>query len=86
MKHALLVILALLPGMLKAADAAQSSAPKKPWRIALSNSYYGNIWRHQMVDAFRDAAEKAKAEGLISEYLIENGDNTVNQQNAQMSG
>lgn len=86
MKRIVLVALALLPGLLMAENTPQTAAPKKQWRIALSNSFYGNIWRHQMVDAFRDAAEKAKAEGLISEYLIENGDNTVNQQNAQMSG
>ncbi|MBW0000847.1 MAG: ABC transporter substrate-binding protein [Verrucomicrobia bacterium] len=86
MKRIVILIVALFPGLLKAEDTAQSTAPKKPWRIALSNSFYGNIWRHQMVEAFRDAAEKAKAEGLISEYTIENGDNTVNQQNAQMSG
>jgi ribose transport system substrate-binding protein len=86
MKYIVLAALTLLPSLLKAEDTAQNAAPKKPWRIALSNSFYGNIWRHQMVDAFRDAAEKAKAEGLISEHIIEDGDNTLNQQNAQMSG
>lgn len=67
------------------ADNTQNSAPNKKWKIALSNSYYGNIWRRQMVDAFKEAAEKAKADGLISEYIIENGDGTVNQQNSQLS-
>ncbi len=28
--------------------------------IALSNSFYGNSWRKQMVDAFVEAAEDAK--------------------------
>ena len=89
MKRSLIIALGLFMGVMwtsQGEEAAQNAAPKKKWRIALSNSFYGNIWRHQMVDAFRDAAEKAKADGLISEYLIENGDGTVNQQNAQMSG
>jgi ribose transport system substrate-binding protein len=87
-KYIPLVLAAILAGTLvpiHAEDASKSSEPKKKWKIALSNSYYGNIWRRQMVEAFKEAAEKAKAEGLISEYYIENGDGTVNQQNSQMS-
>lgn len=53
--------------------------------IALSNSFYGNTWRHQMVDAFKAAAEDAKKRGLIKDYIILNGDNTVNQQVSQIS-
>src|SRR4028118_1528383 len=37
--------------------------------IALSNSFYGNTWRRQMVDAFTEQAEAAKAEGLIPDSL-----------------
>jgi ribose transport system substrate-binding protein len=88
MKSTPLGLLALISGFLLtgyAQDASQPSAPKKKWKIALSNAYYGNIWRHQMVDAFREAAEQAKSEGLISEYFIENADGTAGQQNAQMS-
>jgi ribose transport system substrate-binding protein len=53
--------------------------------IALSNAYYGNTWRHQMVEAFQAAADEAKKEGLISDYVILNGDGSVNQQMSQMS-
>jgi ribose transport system substrate-binding protein len=53
--------------------------------IALSNAYYGNTWRHQMVEAFQGAAEEAKKEGLISDYVVLNGDGSVNQQMSQMS-
>jgi ribose transport system substrate-binding protein len=87
-KYIPLVLAAVLAGVLTqgyADDASKNSTQKKKWKIALSNSYYGNIWRHQMVDAFKEAAEKAKADGLISEYIIENGDGTVNQQNSQIS-
>jgi len=53
--------------------------------IALSNAYYGNTWRHQMVEAFGASAAQAKKEGLISNYIILNGDGSVNQQMSQMS-
>ncbi len=53
--------------------------------VALSNAYYGNAWRHQMAESFQAAAEQAKGEGLIADYIILNGDNSVNQQMQQMS-
>ncbi len=53
--------------------------------IALSNSFYGNTWRRQMVDAFTEQAEAAKAEGLISDYVVLNGDGSVAQQNSQLA-
>jgi ribose transport system substrate-binding protein len=62
---------------------AQASAEKPV--IALSNAYYGNIWRHQMVDAFEAAAKQAKADGKIADYMILNGDGTVAQQNSQIA-
>jgi len=61
------------------------SLPKKDWVIALSNSYYGNTWRKQMVQTFTAAAEEAKAQGYIKDYVIVNGDGTQNQQIAQMN-
>jgi len=69
---------AMLAGLV---PAAQAAAPV----IALSNAYYGNTWRHQMVQAFQAAADAAKKEGLISDYVILNGDGSVNQQMSQMS-
>jgi len=55
------------------------------WVIGLSNSYFGNTWRKQMVDNFNEAAEQAKSEGLLKDYEVQNGDNTVNAQIAQMN-
>ena len=52
----------------------------------LSNSYYGNTWRRQMVDSFKEAAEQAKKDGRIADFIIENGDGSVNQQVSQMNG
>lgn len=53
--------------------------------IALSNSFYGNTWRRQMVDAFTAEAEKAKADGKIADFVVLNGDGSVAQQNSQMA-
>jgi ribose transport system substrate-binding protein len=61
-----------------------SAAAAKPPCIAVSNAYYGNNWRHQMVDAFRSTADQAKKNGLISDYIVLNGDNSVSAQISQM--
>jgi len=59
--------------------------PKGDWIIALSNSYYGNTWRKQMVDSFTEVAEFSKGKGYIKDYIVVNGDGTQNQQIAQMN-
>lgn len=58
---------------------------KGKYVIGLSNSYFGNTWRKQMVEAFSNAAETAKAAGYISDYEVQNGDGTVNSQIAQIN-
>jgi ribose transport system substrate-binding protein len=60
------------------------ASPEKPV-IALSNSYYGNTWRQQMVESFEAAAKQAKDEGKIADYIVLNGDNSVNQQTSQLA-
>jgi ribose transport system substrate-binding protein len=74
---------ALLAGIAASAAPAMAS-PDKPV-IALANAFYGNIWRHQMVDAFEAAAKQAKADGQIADYVILNGDGSVSQQNSQLA-
>ncbi len=80
-KMLLAIVLAALLG-----SVAQAGEKKEgEWVIGLSNSYYGNTWRKQMVDTFVEAAEEAKAKGLIKDYIVMNGDGTQNQQIAQMN-
>lgn len=74
---------ALLAGIAASAAPAMAS-PDKPV-IALSNAFYGNIWRHQMVEAFEASAKQAKADGKIANYIILNGDGSVSQQNSQIA-
>ena len=66
-------------GLMGAAQAASA----KPV-IALSNAYYGNTWRHQMVESFQAAAEQAKKAGKVAGFTVLNGDGSVNQQVSQM--
>ncbi|HYE83768.1 MAG TPA: ABC transporter substrate-binding protein [Clostridia bacterium] len=65
-------------------QAAPAQNEEKPV-IALSNSYYGNIWRKQMVDTFETAAKEAKDQGLIKDYMVLNGDGTQQQQMTQLN-
>lgn len=83
-----LVVSALLTGCGSSSPTAKSSnghtAGNRNWVIGLSNSYYGNIWRHQMEQAYVQAAKDAKSKGWIKSYIIENGDGTQSQQISQM--
>src|SRR5215475_3225687 len=77
-----LATFAVAPILAAAATPAVASADKPV--IALSNAYYGNTWRHQMVEAFEAAAKQAKSDGKIADYIIMNGDGSVAQQNSQI--
>ena len=85
MNRILVTFTAILATLSCFSNASGQSGGKK-WVIALSNSYYGNTWRRQMVESFKEAAEQAKKEGRIADYIIENGDGSVNQQVAQLNG
>lgn len=74
---------AVAAGVLGAWLASPVLAADKPV-IALANAYYGNTWRHQMVEAFEAAAKQAKSDGKIADYIVVNGDGTVAQQNSQI--
>lgn len=86
MMKSALPICALLAGTTAAllGSAPANASPEKPV-IALSNAYYGNTWRHQMVESFDAAAKQAKQEGKIADYIVLNGDGSVNQQMSQMA-
>jgi ribose transport system substrate-binding protein len=83
--HLLLPCGVALAAQLSLGAPPASASADKPV-IALANAYFGNTWRHQMVDAFDAAAKQAKAEGKIADYIILNGDGSVAQQNSQVAG
>ncbi|SLM17458.1 conserved exported hypothetical protein [uncultured spirochete] len=64
---------------------ADAKGVQKGYVIALSNSFYGNSWRKQMVDCFTKSAMQAKAAGRISDFIIVNGDGTQNTQISQLN-
>lgn len=68
-----------------ASDDGSFTLKKGNWVIGVSNSYYGNQWRKTMVDSFVRVADQAKADGLIGDYEVQNGDGTVNNQIAQIN-
>lgn len=76
--------LALLLAVMMVAAVVAGAAPKK-FVVALSNSFYGNTWRKQMVDTMQVAAADAKKRGLISDFIVSNGDGTENTQIAQLN-
>src|SRR5581483_1718756 len=79
----IMAALAAAPILAVVATPAGASADKPV--IALSNAYYGNTWRHQMVEAFEASAKEAKAAGKIADYVVLNGDGSVAQQNSQIA-
>jgi ribose transport system substrate-binding protein len=79
-----LVVSLLVAVMLVPATSFGAEKGKKPV-IALSNSFYGNSWRKQMVDSMEEAGKDAKARGLISDFIVANGDGTENTQIQQLS-
>ena len=76
---------AALAAVLLSSAALPAFASKDAPVVALSNAYYGNTWRHQMVDAFEAAAKQAKADGKIASFITTNGDGSVAQQNSQIA-
>lgn len=78
------LVVSLLVATMLVPLSALAAGGKKPV-IALSNSFYGNSWRKQMVDTMQEAGKDAKAKGLISDFIVANGDGTENTQIQQMS-
>jgi ribose transport system substrate-binding protein len=78
-------VLLLLLAPLALSALTFSAHGQKAYKIALSNSFYGNTWRKQMVDVMQKAASEAKAQGVISDFTVDNGDGTANTQLAQLN-
>jgi len=84
-KRSIAILIAAWSVIAVAGRTSAQELPKGKWVIALSNSYYGNTWRKQMVDAFNKVGNEAKEKGLIKDYVVVNGDGTQNTQIAQMN-
>lgn len=82
---AFLFLIVLLISPVLGVSAQTKPSGGKGYVIALSNSFYGNTWRKQMVDVMQTAANEAKKQGLVSDFFVVNGDGTVNTQLAQLN-
>jgi len=80
-----LVVVFLMALLVVPLVSLSAQAKKGPFVIALSNSFYGNSWRKQMVDTMQVAAADAKNQGLIKDFIVANGDGTENTQIQQMN-
>ena len=88
MRRAVVLFLAamlIVPALSLSANGQGETAKKKGFVVALSNSFYGNSWRKQMVDTMQVAAKEAKEKGWISDFIVANGDGTENTQIAQLN-
>lgn len=79
------IVAALASAALASVSVLPAMASPDAPVIALANAYYGNTWRHQMVEAFEASAKEAKAAGQIADYIVMNGDGSVAQQNSQIA-
>ena len=76
-KRALAIVMAGLMAVSMSSVCAyakdeEKEAKTEGFYIGLSNGYWGNTWRAQMVEDFENKAEEYKEEGIISDYMISN--------------
>jgi ribose transport system substrate-binding protein len=62
----------------------QRKAKTGPYKIAFSNSYYGNNWRTEMLNIARAYAKQPEVAKYIGKFEIQNAGNNVAQQVAQI--
>jgi ribose transport system substrate-binding protein len=65
-------------------SSANFKAKKPPYKIAFSNSYFGNNWRAEMLKAADAYAKQPQVKSFIKEYKVYNAGNDVGQQIAQI--
>lgn len=57
---------------------------EKGYRIGISNGFVGNNWRNQMLEGLATAITQYQLEGLVSEVIIKNAGEDVNNQILQI--
>lgn len=53
--------------------------------VGLSNGYWGNTWRAQMVEDFEKKAEEYKEEGILAGYMVSNTNSDATEQLNQIN-
>ena len=86
-KRVLAIIMAGLMAASMSSVCAYAEAEEKTegFYIGLSNGYWGNTWRAQMVEDFETKAEEYKEQGILSDYMISNTNSDVTEQLNQIN-
>lgn len=89
-KRALAIVMAGLMAVSMSSVCAyakdeEKEAKTEGFYIGLSNGYWGNTWRAQMVEDFENKAEEYKEEGIISDYMISNSNSDATEQLNQIN-
>ena len=86
-KRALAIIMAGLMAVSMSSVCAYAEAEEKTegFYIGLSNGYWGNTWRAQMVEDFETKAEEYKEQGILSDYMISNTNSDATEQLNQIN-
>lgn len=89
-KRALAIVMAGLMAVSMSSVCAyakdeEKEAKTEGFYIGLSNGYWGNTWRAQMVEDFENKAEEYKEEGIISDYMISNSNSDATEQLKQIN-
>jgi ribose transport system substrate-binding protein len=72
------------PPQTPATPTAGFKTKKGPYKIAFSNSYFGNNWRAEMLKAADAYVKQPQVQSFIKEYKVYNAGNDVGQQIAQI--
>ena len=72
------------PPQTPATPTASFKIKKGPYKIAFSNSYFGNNWRAEMLKAADAYVKQPQVKSFIKEYKVYNAGNDVGQQIAQI--
>jgi ribose transport system substrate-binding protein len=72
------------PPQTPATPEASFKIKKGPYKIAFSNSYFGNNWRAEMLKAADAYVKQPQVQSFIKEYKVYNAGNDVGQQIAQI--
>ena len=86
-KRGLAIIMAGLMAASMSSVCAYAEAEEKTegFYIGLSNGYWGNTWRAQMVEDFETKAEEYKEQGILSDYMISNTNSDATEQLNQIN-
>lgn len=60
-------------------------AKKPPYKIALSNSYDGNVWRSEMLNIARIYVERPEVKRYVKEFRVSSSGNNVSAQISQLN-